>query len=264
MSGLLAVSPANGQPAPSASPLAFEAASVKVAASGPNGVKGGCRGVDSVYNLSQQAQAPPLGRCVITDARLSHLIGIAWGVSMANLKTTPDWIQRGDLRFNIEAKAENPAVATEKQLLIMLQNLLAERFQLKFHYESRETPGFALTVAKGGPKLAMSHSDETRISFTGPKGEQAPKPFPGQPISMTARKCSMSMLINLLSAIGGHGPGTDKTGLGGEYDFHLSWDEDAGPALSTALREQLGLRLDTEKVPASTFIVDSAQKPDAN
>jgi uncharacterized protein (TIGR03435 family) len=261
---LLAVSSANGQPAPAPSPLAFEAASVKMAAVGSNGVKGGCRGVDSVYSLSQQAQAPPLGRCVITDARLSHLIGIAWGVSMVNLKTTPDWIQRGDLRFNIEAKAENPAGVTEKQLLTMLQNLLAERFQLKFHYDSRETPGFALAVAKDGPKLATSTSDEPRLWFTGPGGELLPKPSPGQPSSITARKCSMSMLVNLLSGIGGHGPGIDKTGLSGEYDFHLSWDEDAGPALSTALREQLGLRLDIEKVPVSTFIVDSAQKPDAN
>ncbi len=260
--GLLAASSSNGQTA--ASPVAFEAASVKVAASGPNGVKGGCRGIDSVYSLSRQAEASPLGRCVITDARLSHLIGIAWGVSMLNLKTGPDWIQRGDLRFNIEAKAENPAGVTEKQLLTMLQNLLVERFQLKFHYESRETPGFALAVAKDGPKLAISHSDEPRLSFTGPGNQQLLKPVPGQPTSITARKCSMPMLINLLSGIGGHGPGIDKTGLSGEYDFHLSWDEDAGPALSTALREQLGLRLDAEKIPVSTFIVDSAQKPDAN
>jgi uncharacterized protein (TIGR03435 family) len=259
---LLAVSSSNGQTA--AAPVVFEAASVKVAASGSNGVRGGCRGVDSVYSLSQQAEAPPLGRCVITDARLSHLIAGAWGVSMLNLKTGPDWIQRGDLRFNIQAKAENPAGITEKQLLTMLQNLLIERFQLKFHYESRETPGFALSVAKDGPKLAISHSDEPRLSFTSPGNEQLLKPLPGQPTSMTARKCSMSMLINLLSAIGGHGPGMDKTGLSGEYDFHLSWDEAAGPALPTALREQLGLRLDAVKVPVSTFIVDSAQRPDAN
>lgn len=68
--GHLAVSFSNGQTA--ASPVAFEAASVKVAASGSNGVRGGCRGIDSVYSLSQQAEAPPRGRCVITDARLSQ------------------------------------------------------------------------------------------------------------------------------------------------------------------------------------------------
>src|SRR5882724_4438799 len=70
--------------------LNFEVASVKEAPDGPNGVRGGCHGSNSRYSPSQQAEAPPLGRCVITDARLSHLIGIAYGVSMMNLKTGPD------------------------------------------------------------------------------------------------------------------------------------------------------------------------------
>ena len=65
--------------------------------------------------------------------------------------------------------------------------------------------------------------------------------------------------------LGTHGTVLDKTGLTGSYDFELSWDEEAGPSLSTALREQLGLRLEPQKdVPGSFFIVDSAQKPEAN
>ena len=75
------------------------------------------------------------------------------------------------------------------------------------------------------------------------------KPSPGLPISMTARTLSIPALLNLLSAVGGHGPGIDRTGLTGEYDFKLAWDEVAGPDLSTALREQLGLRMEGEKVP---------------
>jgi uncharacterized protein (TIGR03435 family) len=250
-----------GQPAASA--LNFEVATVKQAADGPNGVRGGCHGNNSVYTPSQQAEAPPLGRCLITDARLSHLIGIAYGVSMLNLKTGPDWIQRGDLRFNVEGKVEDPSKATEQQLLSMLQKLLVERFQLKFHYEPTEAAGFALTVAKNGPKLKPSGSAETTVVFKGPKGEELFKPGPGQPISMTARKCSITMLVNFLT-LTGNGPGLDKTGLTGEYDFTLSWDQNAGPDLSTALREQLGLRIDAAKVPATTFVVDSAQKPAAN
>ena len=201
---------------------------------------------------------------MITDARLSHLIGIAYGVSMLNLKTGPDWIQRGDLRFNVEAKAENPAKTTEQQLLTMLQNMLVERFQMKFHRDTSETSGFALLVGKNGPKLQVSKSDETRLTFTGPDGKGELKPFPGQPISMKARKVSIPALLSLLTAVGGHGPGVDKTGLTGEYDFALSWDEQAGPDLSTALRDQLGLRMEAEKVPVSVFVVDSAQKPSAN
>lgn len=259
----LAGSQAYGQP-PAAAPLAFEVASVKVAASGPNGVQGGCHGIDSVYSPRQKAEAPPLGRCVITDARLSHLIGIAYGISMQNLKTGPDWIQRGDLRFNVEGKAEEPGKATEQQLLTMLQDLLIDRFQLKFHYETSETSGFTLTVAKGGPKLQISTSDETGQTFFAPNGQTTLKPFPGQPMSLNARKYSITMLVNLLSAVGGNGPGVDKTGLSGEYDFKLAWDEDAGPALATALRDQLGLRMEAAKIPVSTFVLDSAEKPSAN
>ena len=260
--GIQTVAYANAQNG--TTPLAFEVASVKVAPMGPNGVRGGCHGIDSVYGPQQRVEAPPLGRCVITDARLSHLIGIAYGVSMLNLKTGPDWIQRGDLRFNIEAKAEEPSKTTEQQLLTMLQNMLLERFQLRFHYETSETSGFALVIAKNGPKLQPSKSDETRLSFTGPEGKMVLKPFPGQPISMTARKVPIPMLLDLLSAVGGHGPGVDKTGLDGEYDFTLSWDEEAGPDLSTALRDQLGLRMEAEKVAVSVFVVDSAQKLSAN
>ena len=84
-------------------PLKFEVASIKIASSGFNGVRGGCRGIDSVFSVEEQKRGgiPPLGRCVITDARLSHLIGIAYGVSMQVLDTGPDWIQRGDLRFDV-------------------------------------------------------------------------------------------------------------------------------------------------------------------
>jgi uncharacterized protein (TIGR03435 family) len=243
--------------------LMFEVASVKVAQSGSNGVQGGCRGADSVYTPAQQAAAPPLGRCRITDARLSHLIGIAWDVEMLNLKTGPDWIQRGDLRFNVDAKAENPSAVTRQQLHTMLQNLLVERFQLKFHFDRSETAGFTLTVAKNGAKLKASKIEDAAVSFAGPNGGVYPKPPPNQPLKMTASKYSVPMLINILT-LTGNGPGMDKTGLTGEYDFTLSWDNEAGPDLSTALREQLGLRLETTKLPTSTFVVDSAQKPAGN
>jgi uncharacterized protein (TIGR03435 family) len=73
----------------------------------------------------------------------------------------------------------------------------------------------------------------------------------------------MSRLAGLLSGIA---PGTvvDQTGLPGAYDFTLSWDDQAGPSLVTALQDQLGLRLESRKVPVSYFVVDSAEKPGEN
>jgi uncharacterized protein (TIGR03435 family) len=245
-------------------PLAFEVASVKPAVDGIHGVKGGCHGIDSIFTPEQKADAPSPGRCVITDARLSHLIDRAWDLrSAALIKSGPDWIARGDERFNIVAKAEDPAKATEQQLLTMLQTLLVDRFQLKFHRETTEMAGFALMAAKTGTKLQESKSEEVGLAFGVGGGDQA-KPVPGQPRTIKARRYSMSMLVNLLYGLAERGPGIDKTGLDGVYDFTLSWDEDAGPSLSTALREQLGLRMESEKVPVSLFVVDSAQRPSGN
>jgi uncharacterized protein (TIGR03435 family) len=103
-----------------------------------------------------------------------------------------------------------------------------------------------------------------RVSLSAVKKVSPQKPTPGPPPSLKARRYSMVMLVNLLSGVAERGPGIDKTRLDGVYDFTLSWDEDAGPSLSTALREQLGLRMESEKVPVSLFVVDSAQPPAGN
>jgi uncharacterized protein (TIGR03435 family) len=115
----------------------FEAASVHAAEPGNlKGVRGGCRGVDSKSN-SSDGVILPIGRCVINDGRLSHLIFIAWQLkTISMIENAPDWVIGGDERFTIQAKAENPK-ATEAELLGMLQGLLVERFRLKFHREDR-------------------------------------------------------------------------------------------------------------------------------
>jgi uncharacterized protein (TIGR03435 family) len=256
----LETEPLRAQPAAAAPE--FEVASVKPSPSDSRGgVAGGCHGIDSKYGPSQTSP-PPLGRCVITEARLGHLINIAYDLRSTGLiKGGPDWVAGGVERFNVEAKAEDPKTATEQQLLTMLQNLLVDRFQLKFHRESVEMAGFGLVVAKNGPKFKESNAEEAGTVFG---GESPGKPMRGRPVSLKARKYSMEMLANLLSGVGGRGPVIDKTGLQGVYDFTLQWDEDAGPELPTALQEQLGLRLESRKVPVSFFVVDSARKPTEN
>jgi uncharacterized protein (TIGR03435 family) len=237
----------------------FEVASVKPSPQSSNGVRGGCHGIDSKYSLNEAASAPPLGRCVITDGRLSHMISIAYGLrSIGLIKGAPDWVIAGTERFNLEAKVEDPTKVTEQQLLGMLQALLVDRFKLKFHRENVDMPGFAMVVAKNGPKLREAKGDEVETSFGA-----SLKPAPGAPINLTTRKYTMQMLADLLSQIG-PGPVKDQTGLTGVYDFKLSWDEANGPSLFTALQEQLGLRLEPQKVPVSNFVFESAERPKEN
>lgn len=234
----------------------FEVASIRPDSSF-NGVRGGCHGADSVYTPGELAAAPPLGRCVITNGRLSHLIGIAYKVPMSSIKNAPDWVISGAERYTIQAKAEDPA-ATEEQLLQMLQNLLADRFQLRFHREPKDMPGFALTIGKRGTKFKQTGSADAGISF----GAQT-KPDPGQVMSVMVRRYSMQKLSETLSLFSRE-PIVDETGLTGLYDFDLSWDEAAGPTLQTAIEEQLGLRLTPRRVPISFFIFDSAKRPSEN
>ncbi len=235
---------------------AFEVTSVKPAKN-PGGVRGGCHGVDSKYAPNEVASAPPLGRCVIRDGRLSHMLSIAFKLrSMQLIQGGPDWVMTGDDRFNVEAKAEDPK-ATEEQLLQMLQALLIERFDVKLHRETKQMPGFAMIVAKNGPKLKKAKGDEVNASFS-----PSFKPVAGQSNTLTALAYSMPMLADLLTQFGQ--PVLDKTGLPGAYDFKLTWDDNAGPTLSTALNEQLGLKFEAEKVPVSYVIVESAKKPTEN
>jgi uncharacterized protein (TIGR03435 family) len=239
-------------------PLAFEVASVKPSGSSSNGVRGGCHGIDSAYRPGQIAAAPPLGRCVITDGRLSHLIAIAYQVGVQSIQGAPDWVIGGSERFDVEAKVEDPAKATEAQLLEMLQALLVDRFKLKFHREDKDVAGFALVVARNGPKLKASTSEDLNVDFGA-----SFKPQPGQPVTLNARRFTMASLAGLLSGFG-PGPVIDRTGLPDAYDFKLNWDDTSGPSIFTALIEQLGLRLESQKVPRSFFIFDSAQRPAAN
>lgn len=243
------VAPAQNEPA--GARLVFEAASVRPSASGFNGVRGGCRGIDSKPDNSI-----PLGRCVITDGRLSHLIVIAWQLNTISLiQNASDWAIRGDERFDIQAKAENQK-ATEAQLLEMLRHLLEDRFQLKYHREDREERGFALTVAKNGPKLEKSQDSD--VATFGPFNKANPT------VTIAPKKFTMAMLANFLTDFGPGGAVKDETGLTDAYNFTLTFNETEGPSASSALQQQLGLRLESRKVPISNFVIDAARRPDAN
>jgi len=245
-----------------APPLQFEVASIKPDVSA-NGVSGDCHGADSNFASGEIGAAIPRGRCVITAARLTHLMGIAYNIPMQRLSGGPDWI--GPNRYDIQAKAENPS-ATHQELIQMLQALLADRFKLKFHRETKEVSGYALVVAKNGPKLRDARNSDERPSLN-IRGAAIYKfdAVEGKNLNqntITAQKTSMSQLADALTNMPGTGPVVDKTGLTGSYDFTLAWEP--GESLSTVLQEQLGLRLEAQKVPVEFFVIDSAEKPAEN
>ncbi len=229
--------------------LKFETASLTRGRS-DLGVKGGCHGIDSIYTPNQMLSAAPLGQCVIADARLSHLLLIAFGLHWIQfLAGGPDWVRNGGLRFNVEAKVSDPSTATEEQLLEALQAFLIDRFFVKYHREPGDLPGFSLVVARDGPKLWESTAAVPYANYN-----QSP------PVTMNAQKYSMPMLVALFSRLSTR-PVVDDTGLTGSYDFTLTWDETIGPSLYPAIQEQLGLQLVAQRVPVSLIVLEGAQKP---
>ena len=163
----------------------------------------------------------------------------------------PAWL--GSETYDIEAKPERPvSIALIRQ---MLQTLLADRFKLKVHTETKELPVYVLVAAKNGPRLREAPADE----------EPSLRRTPGhivaenEPISEFIHAFRGNFFVpGLLDR-----PVIDTTGLKGRYDFTLEWaqhDTDSGPSLFTALQEQLGLRLVAQKGPVEILVIDHVEK----
>ena len=246
--------------------LRFEAATLKPATGG--GVRGGCRGVDTKPGADGLIGTidVPLGRCVVTGARLSHLLAMAYDLKVvARSKNLPDW-DTPDF-FAVEAKAENPASATQDQLFLMLQSLLADQFKLKVHFETQQQDGYALVVDKNGPKMKKSTTEGGEI-ITGRPGVNATG---GRQNTLICQRVPMtSLALRLTNQSGLSAAIVDKTGLTGAYDFELTYEatnrdmpagQPSGASIFTALSEQLGLKLVAQKTPFEYLIVDHAEKP---
>jgi uncharacterized protein (TIGR03435 family) len=218
------------------------------------------------------------------NVSLQNLVMNAYDVKPYQI-TAPEWINNA--RFNVTAKVA--AGATKEQFRQMLQNLLAERFGMKVHWETKEMPIYELVVAKGGPKLKDGEPEK-------PADPDQPRPAPPQfttgkdgfPVlppgdqAMTimiasgkaarrARRETMEQTASQLSfQLGRHV--VDATGLKGKYDFTLYWqsedprnstDGESGPTLMQAIQEQLGLKLEAKKGPVKILVVDSCTKTPA-
>ncbi len=195
-------------------PLAFEVTTVKP--SDPNARGGGIRPMPGGQTY------------VATGVPLRLMIKLMYGITDVQIAGGPDWINTE--RYDVHAKAEKPS--NIDQLHQMFQTLLADRFQLKFHRETRTLPVFALILDKPG-KLKLNESTPEFADFPikgrGPwqsRGYAPPGFVPG--------------------------PGEDPPPGAN------------GPTIFTALREQLGLKLESQKGPVEVFVIDSAEKPKEN
>lgn len=210
----------------------------------------------------------------LTGMPVTMLLQFAYNLSSGSTNQIiggPVWI--GSSKFDINAK-EDPQLAAkidklprEEQLATqrqMVQALLAERFELKVHHETRDLRVLALTVAKGGPKLTQTKPGEENESWMGLRSSKG---------KIEGRGATIKMLVGNLSPkpeIGGRLV-VDETGLKGKYDFELNWspqnltsqagDDTAGPSLFAALQEQLGLKVEDRKSPVDCIVIDHVEMP---
>ena len=235
---------------------------------------------------------PPTGRITATNIPVRLLLQQAYQVQPFQIIGAPNWIASD--RFDIVAKA--PDGAPPEQYRSMMRNLLADRFKLKAHLETREMPIYALVPARADGKLGPNMKSATTDCEARARGLRAggppPPPQPGQPIdcgfmigigTMNAGGMPLADLARSLSGFVNRFV-IDKTGLSGRYDFQLTYTPEGrglpglpagappigveappadpnGASLFTALQEQLGLKLDSQKGPVEVLVVDSIEQP---
>jgi uncharacterized protein (TIGR03435 family) len=190
------------------------------------------------------------GSLMIENVSLKRCIGMAYGIEDGRnyLLSGPEWIDSE--RFDILAKF--PPETPEREVPLMLQSLLAERFNLAVHRETRQFSAYALVIAKGGAKLHPAEAPQGSYRFKALAGHA------------TGFSISMPMFADRLSR-----PDfqldrrvVDFTGLEGTFDIKLDWDD---ASIFTAIQEQLGLKLEARKVPLEVLVVDRVNRvPTAN
>lgn len=216
---------------------AFEVASVKVNRSGPEAGSG---------------FFPTPGRLRVTNTTLQQLIQAAYHIKAGLLFRTTGWMESD--RFDIDAKAAGNSNFDED--LVMLRALLADRFQLRFHRETRQFKTEALVVGRGGPKFQASTDQDQKehVNIRATEISGAAIPF--------------GHFVSILGTQLGY-PITNETGLSGKYDLALKYVRDDspgvdGPTIFAALADQLGLKLETRTGPVEVFLIDSAVRPHEN
>ena len=227
----------------------------------------------------------PGGGLKMTNIPLRVMITFAYDVRDFQVSGGPGWV--GTERFDVMARPERAAAEGQEDLAKMtdperrtvrdqiaerLRALLADRFQLVVHKETKDQPIYALVVSKNGAKLREAKAAGARQGMSMNRGR------------LEGRAAPLEILGQTLSNVTGR-PVIDKTGLTGKYDFVLEWTPDpgadaraqgfgdgvtepapapGGPTIFTAVQEQLGLRLEAQKGPVQNIVIDRAEKPSEN
>jgi uncharacterized protein (TIGR03435 family) len=201
-------------------------------------------------------------RISIRTSNVTSLICFAYKIHKSQIVNAPRWFD--EQPWNIEGIPDVEGTPNWNQYRRMLQKLLATRFGLRTHPDKRELSVYALTVAKGGPKLEKSKSDPEALSDQSGHGIGSQQFMKYTNVSMADFAPTMQLMVDR--------PLLDQTNLTGRYDFTLLWmpdvlratEVDPAPALFTAVQEQLGLKLTGTKALADVMIVDAATRPSEN
>jgi uncharacterized protein (TIGR03435 family) len=192
------------------------------------------------------------GVVTLANATLSDCLKFAYSLTTDDQIAGPDWINQKMVRFEVTGKA--PPDTPDDQLMLMLQALLKERFQIAMHTEQREMTHYELVIGKNGPKL--KESTVNALDATGAARLDGIK----------SNRMKMNKLAALLSRMT-RMPVIDKTGLTGYYQIDLKYADErqpvenqVGPSVFTAVQEQLGLKLESKKSPVEVLVIDHAEK----
>jgi len=193
------------------------------------------------------------GRLTYTNITVRGLIGEAYGLKVYPLSRGPDALSTD--RYDVIAKVSPDA--SKEQRMLMLQVLLAERFKLVVHRESKELPIYKLVAGKDRPKFRAVDDDGS-----------APETGSGGGHQIKAHHISMKLLAATLQGWIGDTV-VDATGLTGLYDLNLDFNVDEstsseGPTVFEAVQRQLGLKLEAGKGPVEVVVIDHVEKPSVN
>ena len=206
------------------------------------------------------------------NSSLADLIGFAYEVQAKQIVSGPDWLDKD--RYDIAAVPDQEGAPNVQQLRLMVQKLLASRFNLKFHHDQRELSAYVLTVGKNGQKLTP-----TQLKGSLPGMGMRPGPTGLTMVMANARLADFTGFLQMLVL---DRPVVDRTGITGRFDYNVTFTpddsefnghppklpqtetSDSAPNLFAAIQEQLGLKLDAQKTSVDVIAIDHVDKPSAN